>query len=45
MNENTTELLPGLYGSMIDKNRAVGMCSYHKTAMTVKNNEATRVFV
>ena len=36
MNENTTELLPGLYGSMIDKNRMVGMCHYHKTAMTVK---------
>ena len=36
MNENTTELLPGLYGSMIDKNKMVGMCRYHKTAMTVK---------
>jgi hypothetical protein len=36
MNENTMELLPGLYGSMIDKNRTVGMCKYHKTAMTVK---------
>ena len=36
MNENTTELLPGLYGSMIDKSRMVGMCRYHKTAMTVK---------
>ena len=36
MNENTTELLPGLYGSMIDRSRVVGMCKYHKTAMTVK---------
>ena len=36
MNENTTELLPGLYGSHIHKSKAVGMCRYHKTAMTVK---------
>lgn len=36
MNENATELLQGLYGSTINKNRAVGMCRYHKTAMTVK---------
>lgn len=36
MNENMTELLPGLYGSFIDKSRAVGVCKYHKTAMTVK---------
>jgi hypothetical protein len=36
MNENTTELLPGLYGSMIDRSRMVGICKYHKTAMTVK---------
>ena len=36
MNENKTELIQGLYGSMIDKSRAVGMCKYHKTAMTVK---------
>ena len=36
MNENTTELLQGLYGSMISKNRMVGICQYHKTAMTVK---------
>lgn len=36
MNENTTELIPGLYGSMIDKSKTVGMCRYHKTAMTVK---------
>ena len=36
MNENIVELLPGLYGSMIDKNRTVGICKYHKTAMTVK---------
>lgn len=36
MNENMTELLPGLYGSFIDKSRVVGMCKYHKTAMTVK---------
>ena len=36
MNENTNELLPGLYGSVIESSRAVGMCRYHKTAMTVK---------
>ena len=36
MNENMSEMLPGLYGSMIDKNKIVGMCRYHKTAMTVK---------
>ena len=36
MEEMTTELLPGLYGSQIAKNRAVGWCSYHKTALTVK---------
>ncbi len=36
MDVNQTELLPGLYGSMIDKNRTVGLCRYHKTAMTVK---------
>ena len=36
MNENTMELLPGLYGSMIDRSRVVGICRYHKTAMTVK---------
>ena len=36
MNENTNELLQGLYGSLIDKSRAVGLCRYHKTAMTVK---------
>ena len=36
MNENTNELLPGLYGSVIDRSRVVGICRYHKTAMTVK---------
>ena len=31
-----TEMLPGLYGSQISKNRAVGYCCYHKAALTVK---------
>ena len=36
MEENTIELLPGLYGSQITKSRAVGYCPYHKAALTVK---------
>lgn len=36
MDVNQTEWLPGLYGSTVNKNRVVGMCRYHKTAMTVK---------
>jgi hypothetical protein len=35
MNTNTT-MLRGLYGSQIEKSKAVGLCHYHKTAMTVK---------
>lgn len=36
MEENKTELLPGLYGSEIARNRAVGYCHFHKSALTVK---------
>ena len=36
MNENTTELMQGLYGSFVSKSRVVGICKYHKTAMTTK---------
>lgn len=36
MNENNTEMLNGLYGSQISKNRAVGYCHFHKAALTVK---------
>ena len=36
MEENKTEFLPGLYGSQIAKNRAVGYCHFHKAALTVK---------
>ena len=36
MDVNQTELLPGLYGSMISRNRAVGYCHFHKAALTVK---------
>ena len=36
MEETNVEILPGLYGSSITKNKMVGMCRYHKTAMTVK---------
>lgn len=33
---NNTELMRGLYGSQIARNRAVGYCQYHKAALTVK---------
>ena len=33
---NNAELMRGLYGSQISKNRAVGYCQYHKAALTVK---------
>lgn len=33
---NETEMLDGLYGSQISKNRAVGFCHYHNAALTVK---------
>ena len=36
MESNSVELLPSLYGSQIAKNKAVGFCCYHKTAMTAK---------
>lgn len=36
MDENKMEMLHGLYGSLISKNRAVGYCYYHKAALTVK---------
>lgn len=36
MEVNNTETLPGLYGSCINKNRAVGYCCFHNTALTVK---------
>lgn len=36
MDANSTEMLNGLYGSMISRNRAVGYCHYHKAALTVK---------
>ena len=31
-----TELLQGLYGSQISKNKMVGYCMYHQAALTVK---------
>lgn len=36
MKENNIELMPGLYGSEIARNKAVGYCPYHKAALTVK---------
>ena len=36
MEENKTDMLHGLYGSMISRNKAVGYCHYHKAALTVK---------
>lgn len=36
MDDSNVELLPSLYGSRIARNKAVGRCNYHKTAMTVK---------
>ena len=36
MVEDKIELMPGLYGSSISKNRAVGYCHFHKAALTVK---------
>ena len=36
MEVNNTETLPGLYGSCINKNRAVGYCCFHNAALTVK---------
>ena len=36
MDVNKTEMLYGLYGSYISRNKAVGYCHYHKAALTVK---------
>ena len=36
MEDNNVEMLQGLYGSMVKKNRAVGYCRYHQAAITVK---------
>lgn len=36
MDANNTETIQGLYGSEISIDRTVGLCHYHKTAMTVK---------
>lgn len=36
MEANNTEMLNGLYGSQISKNRAVGYCCYHRAALTVR---------
>lgn len=36
MDVNKTEMLNGLYGSTISRNRAVGYCYFHKAALTVK---------
>ena len=36
MDLNKTELLNGLYGSCITRNKAVGYCYHHKAALTVK---------
>ena len=34
--DGNVDLMPGLYGSSITKNRAVGYCHFHNAAMTVK---------
>jgi hypothetical protein len=36
MENSNVELMTGLYGSQISKNRAVGYCHFHKAALTVK---------
>lgn len=36
MDVNKTEMLYGLYGSYISRNKAVGYCKYHGAALTVK---------
>lgn len=36
MDVNKTEMLYGLYGSYISRNKAVGYCHYHKAALTVR---------
>ena len=36
MDINKTQTLYGLYGSQINRNKAVGYCRYHCAALTVK---------
>ena len=36
MDMNNTTMLYGLYGSYINRSKAVGYCYYHKAALTVK---------
>ena len=36
MNMGKTQLLHGLYGSQIDRSKAVGFCKYHSAALTVR---------
>ena len=36
MDIDKTQMLHGLYGSQIDRNKAVGYCYHHKAALTVK---------
>ena len=36
MDMNKVEMLHGLYGSQISRNKAVGYCRYHCAALTVK---------
>ena len=36
MDMNKTQMLYGLYGSYINRSKAVGYCKYHNAALTVK---------
>ena len=36
MKIDNVEILPGLYGSEIRRNKAVGYCCFHKAALTTK---------
>jgi hypothetical protein len=36
MDAINTEMMNGLYGSTISRNKAVGYCYFHKAALTVK---------
>lgn len=36
MEDKKLEMMPGLYGSEISRNRATGYCHFHKAALTVK---------
>jgi hypothetical protein len=42
MEMNNVETLPGLYGSEISKNRAVGFCTFHNAALTTKTLKGHR---